>query len=649
MSGCSWELLNSYNTVENFCSQLRTLCLWVKAFKRNICRRQYATYVSCEKKCESRFYSERYRKPLPVYFDGDFMKTEKRFPLPWYYLLVLLFLLCETILFCVLGENIYVSAHDNLELHIADYHILSDTATFFAHNVELPLLNGISRDYFASEFSLYSLLYILFPTCTAYCIGLILKTVIALTSSVLLAKDILAENYAKYESIVVLVGFAYGMLPLYPAFSFPFVSVPFVILLLRRIYRKAAVYDYLLLFLYPLLSYFTFFGFFILAYLVLSIIILWIRDKKLSASLVGGVFILSAGFIVFEYRLFYIMLFQPVTTIRDTMVQNSYSLTQIAYAVFETFTSGVFHADAVHTWFVLPVCMLYLIYLNIQYLKRKAYREMRTDIFNLTMVFILFNCVIYGLYYQENFRTFIEIILPPLKGFQLTRTVFFNPFLWYFALFIILKRLFDNNRQKAAHLLAFAAIAVILLTGSKYNDLYHTGFNYCYRIIRQKPSNSLTYREFFSEELFSGIKDDIHYENEKAVAYGMHPGVLEYNGIFTLDGCLSYYPQQYKEEFRRIIAPALERVESFREYYDDWGARAYLFAGVDENVYAPLRNLEISDHNLYIDSAAFREMGGKYIFSRIEITNADELALSLRGIYTQETSPYTIYLYEIIR
>lgn len=576
------------------------------------------------------------------------MKTEKRSALPWYYLLVLVFLVCETVFFFVLGENIYVSMHDNLDLHIADYHILSETGTFFAHNVDLPLLNGISRDYFASEFSLYSLLYILFPTCTAYVIGLLLKTLIALVSSILLAKDILAENYKKYEGIVVLVGLAYGILPLYPAFSFPFVSLPLVILLLRRIYRKPHFLDYLLLVLYPLLSYFTFVGFFILAYLLLAIIILWIRDKKLSFPLIGSLFVLSAGFILFEYRLFYIMLFNPVPTIRETMVQGSYTLTQILYAIFETFTVGIFHADAAHTWFVLPVCFLYLIHQNVRYLKSRAYKEMRKDIFNLTMLLILFNCIVYGLYFQENLRTLFETLIPPLKGFQFNRTVFFNPFLWYLALLILLIRLYDHNREKIAYALAFLAIAVIMLTGSKYNDLYSTAFNYCYRIIKQQPSNSLTYKEFYSEELFNQIKEDIDYNDEKAVAYGMHPAVLEYSGIFTLDGCLSYYPQQYKEEFRNIIAPSLERVESFREYYDDWGARAYLFAGVDENVYEPIRNLIISDKNLYIDSNAFREMDGKYIFSRLELTNADELELSLRGIYTHKDSPYTIYLYETI-
>lgn len=577
------------------------------------------------------------------------MLNKKNIAIPWYYLLVLFFLIGEAVLFFALGENIYVSMHDNLDLHVADYHILSETGTFFSHNVKLPLLNGINRDYFASEFSLYSLLYFVLPTCTAYVTGLLLKTVIALISVILLAKDILKENYPKYECIVVLTGLAFGMLPLYPTFSFPFVSLPFVILLLRRIYRKPQISMYILLFLYPLLSYFTFFGIFILGYLLLAILILWIRDKKLSVPLLIGLAVLSAGFITFEYRLFGIMLFDQTPTIRETMVQGSYSAKEVLGAVWETFTIGVFHADAVHTLFVLPVCMIYLVWLNLGYIKKKAYKAMRGDLFNLTILFILFNCIIYGLYYVEGLRTFIETLVPPLKGFQFTRTVFFNPFLWYFALFILLKRLYDKNRKRTAQIIGLISIAVILFSGTKYNDLYSTGFNYAYRLLKQTPSNSLTYKEFYSEELFKDIMEDIDYNGEKAVAYGMHPAVLEYSGIFTLDGCLSYYPQEYKEQFRTIIAPALDRVESFQVYYDDWGARAYLFAGVDENVYEPIRNLEISDSNLYIDGDAFRDLGGTYIFSRLAVSNGNELGLQLRGTYTHPDSPYTIYLYENIR
>ena len=43
----------------------------------------------------------------------------------------------------------------------------------------------------------------------------------------------------------------------------------------------------------------------------------------------------------------------------------------------------------------------------------------------------------------------------------------------------------------------------------------------------------------------------------------------------------------------------------------------------------------------------FEKMGGTYIFSRIELANAEELGLDLRGVYEHEESPFVIYLYEI--
>lgn len=609
-----------------------------------------------EKQCEFQIRGNKQFAVKNEWYDKDcFLQSsgelfmafkQKCAHIPWYYAFVFLFLLGEAVFFFALGDNIYVSMHDNLDLHIADYHILSETDSFFSHGDKLPLLNGINRDYFASGLNLYSLLYFFLPSCTAYITGYLLKTVTALVSTILLAKEISGASFKKYEPVIVLIGFAYGILPLYPAFSLYFASLPLVVLLLLKIYRKPKVLTYLLLFLYPFLSYFTFFGFFILAYLLLAIVILWIRNKKPPFSLMGALVILSAGYMAFEYRLFGLMLFDKTATIRDTMVQGSYTPTQILAAIGETFTKGIFHAEAAHTFFVLPVCILYFVYLNLGYLKTHNYRGMFRDVFNLILCFLLFNCVVYGLYYQENLRSLVETLLPPLKGFQFTRTVFFNPFLWYLAFFVILKRFYDKNKKKAANIMALVSIGIILLTGSKYNDLYNTCFNYCYRIIKQQPSNSLTYREFYSEDLFQAICKDIGYSGEKSVAYGMHPAVLEYNGIFTLDGCLSYYPQEYKEQFRRIIAPALERVESFRVYYDDWGARAYLFAGVDENVYEPVRKLTISDPSLYIDADAFREMGGTYIFSRLLIDNEKELGLTLHGTYTDPSSPYTIYLYE---
>ncbi|MBD5470198.1 MAG: hypothetical protein HDR19_03545 [Lachnospiraceae bacterium] len=567
----------------------------------------------------------------------------------WHWALVFSFLVVETVVLLLLGDNIYASAHDNLELHVLDYHLLKENGLFFAHGVQIPILNGVSRDFFFSEFHIYSLLFMIFPSCYAYILSVILKTVAAVFFVWLLARDVLKERYPKYEPLVALVGLAYGLLPLYPMFSICFVSIPYLIWILRRICgRKKG--GFLLLFTYPFFSYFTFFGMFILGYMVLYTIYLALTKSKNALKMAVSVIVLTAGYMAFEYRLFGVMLFFDTATIRDTMIFDSYNAFEFFKAVVEVFCKSIFHAESVHGYLVLPIVLIYLVAALANCIRNKRSAEFLKNPVFLIVLAIMFNCLVYGLYYLEPVRNLIGFLIPPAKGLQFSRTVFFNPFLWYLAFFMVLKQLYDKGWIRISNVLAVAAIAVALLSNTKYNDLFQTAFNMTYKFVKQKESNNLSYREYFSTELFDEIKEDINYGGEKSVAYGLDPGVLAYNGIYTLDGVLSYYPLSYKETFRRLIAPAIDRPgnEAAKSYFDDWGARAYLVSGSGESVSQPLRNYEISDKNLYIDVAAFRELGGTYIFSRIAPDNAEELGLHPVETYVRKDLPYTIYLYSAI-
>ena len=130
------------------------------------------------------------------------------------------------------------------------------------------------------------------------------------------------------------------------------------------------------------------------------------------------------------------------------------------------------------------------------------------------------------------------------------------------------------------------------------------------------------------------------------VAYGLHPGVLVYNGIPTLDGYLGMYSQEYKDIWCEIEEPAFAASPSLKEYYTTWGARVCIYSGSDENTYAPLRNLELNDKSLKVNYKPLKALGLKYILSRVEFDNIDEYPLSFVGEYTDESSPYKIYVYE---
>lgn len=117
----------------------------------------------------------------------------------------------------------------------------------------------------------------------------------------------------------------------------------------------------------------------------------------------------------------------------------------------------------------------------------------------------------------------VETLLPPLKGFQFNRTVFFSPFLWYGAFFMILQRMYAYSAERegkgllrrgsrlAANALALAAAAVILLMPSRYNDLFFTCKNKALELLKGKEADEMNFQEFYSCELFESIKQDIGY------------------------------------------------------------------------------------------------------------------------------------------
>lgn len=575
----------------------------------------------------------------------------------WYVIFIGAFFVSVSAVYAVFGESSYVAVHDNLDLFMAQFGMLKNTGSFFSHGVDVPFLGGVTRDNLPSELSLYTLLYFFFPSFAAYIIGYLLKVAISLASVWMLAREWYGEDFAKYKPMAAMFGFCYGILNLFPAFGIPFASIPLALYLLLRIYRKPSAKLYVLLFCYPFLSYFSYHGFFILAYLLAGIIWLGIRDRKAPVSLIAALVVLGLGYVVFEYRLFYVMLFGGVETIRSTIVEADLGWREVAAQSADVWLHGMFHAESVHDKLVLWVCAGYFFYLNGKYAAERKYKEIFHDVYNLLMLLLVFNSAVYGIYNWGAFRRAVETLLPPLKGFQFNRTVFFSPFLWYGAFFMILQRMYAYSfgregkewlrrwSRRAANVLALAAAAVILLAPSRYNDLFFTCKNKALELLKGKEADEMNFQEFYSCGLFEQIKQDIGYAGEWSAAYGFHPAVLEYNGIATLDGYLGFYPQSYKEDFRRIIAPALERVEASRVYYDDWGARAYLYSGTDLSVVSQFKSFTVEDKDIYIDTGAFADLGGSYIFSRFELSNAGEAGLCLVKAYEPEGAPYAVYVY----
>ncbi len=568
----------------------------------------------------------------------------------WFLFPVTGFLLLSAGVFFGYGERSYIGVHDNMDLFLAQFQMLKNTGTFWKHGVDVPFLGGVSRDNLPSELSAYSFLYMIFPTYTAYVTGILGKIVMGMFSFRLLAAELFPDRYMHYRPVIYMTGFAYGIIWFFPAFGFAFASIPLCIYLLIKIYRRSGIGWYAALFCYPLVSYFSYHGLFILGYLVIAVVWLSVRDRKPAWRLMAALVVLALGYVVCEYRLFGQMLFGGEVTIRSSMVNASLSIPEIVREIGTVWREGIFHADDIHGRVVLPVCVVYFVVNNGRYLYRRQGKKILHDPFNFLMLFILFNSVVYGLYDFEPLRSLVERLIPPLEGWQFNRTIFFNPVLWYGALLLVLLRLYDAGvwQMWAANMIVCIAVLAVILTPNRYNDLYHTCYNRAYEHFHGTEVDELSYEQFYAQTLFEEIKKDIGYQGEWSAAYGFHPAVLEYNGIATLDGYLGFYSQQYKEDFRKIIAPALERVEESRIYYDDWGARAYLYSGTDLSIVSATKTAYATDYDIYMDAQAFGALGGKYIFSRLELTNAQETGLRLIESYTAQDGSITVYVYEAV-
>ena len=512
-----------------------------------------------------------------------------------------------------------------------------DNDLFFSIGQDIPYLGGVCKSGFTLT-RLYSWLFVLLPTFEAYMVGWFMGILISIAGFSLLGKELLSDYKAKCGT-VAFCGFLYGLLPTFPSQTLGFASLPLLLYLMIKIYRTKRPIYMVLLFFYPVFSSLACFGVIACIFAFMFFIIDWIVKKKPSWIMLAATFVLGAGFIAMDWQMLYNMLFSGSASIRSSFESETASFFETLKTIVLSFGKGHVHSGALHSFVVLPVCGIFFLCLNVGFIKKKEYKKIIKEPYNWLMFWIVFNCIIYGLDNTWIFKKIISTVIPPLSGFSFARTLWFNPFLWYFSYMITLCRLKKNWLINSLKILAFIVLCVFPVT---YN-LIGNNLLILKSDVTGAETDRLTYHEFYSEDLFEDIKADIGYDGEWSVAFGMYPAVLQYNGIATLDGYLSKYPADYKEEFRKLIAPELEVDEENAEYFDNWGGRAYIFS--DEVPYDAGKTVEVDEATMRIDPEVFREMGGEYVFSRVLVKNADDLGLDEIGVYTDDESPYTIYVY----
>ena len=551
----------------------------------------------------------------------------------WGYVFVFAFILLCLIYVCFMKENLVIPIHDMLDNAIPVSKMVHDKNIYWTINSSIPFLGGIDRLYVLPHFLAYNILSDIFPVFYALIFSLFLKIVLCVWGFTFLFK-IIDKNFEDNKNIIALSGFLYGLTPVISACSLSFAMLPFLLAFLIKFYKNSKK-RYLLFFLiYPMFSDLQFFGIFILGYLFLFILIDYIITKKFKIKMLLPLLIMFLGYLISNF-------FGAEKSLRSVSYIPAYlEFKDVFKTILTGFYQGNYHSGDLHNIIVFPVCLIYVLYLNFKYLKENKKELLYSDTINWIFLLIIINSVIYGLDSYEPFRNFIEFIIPQMNGISIGRTLWLNPFLWYLTFAMIMCRI---KTKKLSYILIVCAMIVLFLGKSEYN-IIKLNIEYLRNSITKKENKiPITYKQFYNQQLFEKIKNEINYNGEYSAAYGMHTGILQYNGIHTLDGYLSYYPQSYKEKFAKLIKPLTDSNEKYAKYFNEWGGRAYIYSPLD---YYSLKKHPDNDE-LKIDPVIFKNMGGKYIFSIVPLDNAEKLGFKLKGKYTEKYSIYDVYVYLI--
>jgi hypothetical protein len=258
------------------------------------------------------------------------------------------------------------------------------------------------------------------------------------------------------------------------------------------------------------------------------------------------------------------------------------------------------------------------------------------------------------------------------KSYFQIRFFFYEPIIWMIIFSLSLNNILDFNKnssinedlilkkEKKSFLLPQISrknfVILLILIQILYLFCYPGGFDYYQSggvgLIIDKVTNKISFEEYYSPNLFLKINQYINEPQNtyKVGSIGLDPAIATYNGYYTIDGYDRNYLLSYKLKFRKIIEKELIKIGK-DNYYDNWGIKCYLYISNISNERGGIDNCmkksNIIKKDLSFNASAFRELGGNYIFSAVEIENSKENNLIFLHSFIDNQSPWKIWLYKV--
>jgi len=531
----------------------------------------------------------------------------------------------------LLRGNAHVRIHDNLDSNIIWYKLMADTHTLFGnpHSIVPNIMNGLPRNSLGSEFDIYVLMFSFLSPFTAYITNQTIMRFVAFFGMFFLLKHHTLKPYSQFFPIIIGVSLCYAWLPYWPSMGLSIAGLPLALYAFMTIKNnQTKLWHWLIIGLLPFYSSFILSFIFFIACLGIWWVFDSIKNKRFHVKWLVAMTVMTLLYLIVNYRIIDEMFLQMhFISHREAFDRGHLTSEDLQRRALYYFTVGQTHVLRLTEFIVLPIIMYVLMVTTI--------RLKPAPLLWLLMLLNGLFCSIIAFYYSEilwQFQHHFRLI----GTFNFGRIHFLEPLLWYVAFALALSFIYKTYKNGKHFVYVFLLLQLtILLSYSEENKYTFFG--------------APTYNQFYSTELFHEIQRYIGQDPStyRVASIGLHPSIAQYNDFYTLDGYVASYPLSYKKQFRQIIAPELKKRPSLRRYYDHWGSRCYLFVAELGKHYMYTKTSHKQIHHLAINTAAFKKMGGHYIFSAVKIDNPSDNHLALERTFENKQSLWRIYLYKV--
>lgn len=558
------------------------------------------------------------------------------------------------------GQNTHVKIFDNLDCHIPQTKVLAESGKAFSLDPHTKLdhfLNGLALSGVDSGYNVMTWLYILLPPFAAFAVNELLMRLAAFFGMMLLLKHHILKAPSHYPWLWVGVSVCFSLLPFYPAGGLSVAGLPllwYAFLNIRNLASRSRHWgswsNYLIILIFPFYSKLALVGVFVIA--TLGVWFLWEcwQHKRILWPFFSGLVLLVCTYSFTHFHLLYSFINPHFTSFREEIEISGLSTAKALSNTLHNFLFDRINEVGAHHVFVLSAAALALLL--------ALYKKIAVKRLVLLLLATIITSFLWGFKYWAHMMPLREKF-QFINAFDLSRFYWFNPFLWYlifaFALVIIGTQLRKGK-----------TIAMLFIVGQILFMLVYYNWEYRFLLHRQTSfvgsplTYSLSFKEFFSENLYRQIADYIGKPKEsyRVASIGIHPGISQYNGFYTLDIYTDVYSLEYKHRFREIFARELAKNENLRRGFDGNAKRCFIYVNelhgnqtlrglaFTRGISKYEKDLHIS--HLDLNTQAFKQLGGQYLFSALEIMNARENNLHLEKVFKSPESPWRIYLYKAL-